>query len=262
MTSLGSNQSCGGRLWDRASWQWREILNFVTEHSNVLAGVLKGIVIPYPPIQIIMGLLLADGGYQRQVHFESLEGRLHRFGRIKRQVGRYFVLRSDLPTWAVVQKLEIIGHSIRVPVLIKPEGHIFGLRLAAVSPDRSENYPLNFASLIVNDCSRIQIIQINKSSLNRSQRLATNSIGFDHLLELAGVDERYLDSDSKNKQLGQEVPVYPPPPSRWAMAVIGVILFGWGRYTLGFRESDITERTAVFALVAMIGGVILALRSI
>jgi hypothetical protein len=65
---------------------------------------------------------------------------------------------------------------------------------------------------------------------------------------------------SKHKNFKDQLPRNPPPPRRCIGIVIGVVAFGWGRWVLG-RDS-IAEGTAIFGLIALFGGVILALWSI
>jgi hypothetical protein len=43
---------------------------------------------------------------------------------------------------------------------------------------------------------------------------------------------------------------------------IGIVMFGWGRWTTAYTRRQITDRTAIFGIIAMIGGVTLALWSI
>ena len=90
-----------------------------------------------------------------------------------------------------------------------------------------------------------------------------NTVGFNHRIQLIGVNPSNANRDDEDKYLEDELPEGKTfPPWRRLGVVIGIILFGWGRWTLGYGRSDIAERTAVLALVAMLGGAILALWSV
>ncbi len=52
------------------------------------------------------------------------------------------------------------------------------------------------------------------------------------------------------------------PPWRLTGIAIGIVMFAWGRWTTAYTRRQITERTAILGIIAMIGGIILALWSV
>jgi len=91
--------------------------------------------------------------------------------------------------------------------------------------------------------------------------LFVDAVGSYHRIQLARIDPSNANSDNENEYFEEELPTTKSFPPRWIWTVIGLALFGWGRWILGFRKSQISERIAICTLIAVFAGVILALWS-
>lgn len=88
-------------------------------------------------------------------------------------------------------------------------------------------------------------------------------IRFDHLIELAGINTRDFDRNQERTDNKYKLPRLNVLPEwlRRFMVVAGVCAFGWGFWVFQHRDS-VTERTALFGIISLLGGVILSFWSI
>jgi hypothetical protein len=102
----------------------------------------------------------------------------------------------------------------------------------------------------------IRGVQCIPCGIGRASRgigsLLIYEVGFKHRIQLIRVNPSNTNGNDENQYLEEELPHTKPSPPwwRWFWTVIGVAMFGWGRWTLG-----------EIAVVATVGGVILALWS-
>ena len=159
---------------------------------------------------------------------------------------------------------EIIGNSVRTwkSLPVPNTFPIQGWRNARVLPRHNQRQSRNLSPsnpLYISDLP----VKRNQSTLHRFYVLAIYLIGIKHSLKLIGINKCDPNPYPEDEQFNYQLPINSFPPwRRWMLPMIGMALFGWGRWILGFRKSDFTERTAVFALITMFGGVILALWSV
>lgn len=105
----------------------------------------------------------------------------------------------------------------------------------------------------------------HKGALYRSEGFTTDSIGFNHLAELSGIDISNADSNDENQYLADKLEnfkISPKPCWRLILIGVGVGMFGWGRWITSYTKRRISERTAILGIICMIAGVILALWSV
>jgi hypothetical protein len=98
-------------------------------------------------------------------------------------------------------------------------------------------------------------------TLNRIKRGAADFVGLDHLGELARVNTSYLDPDREKSYFHNELVSCQSFPKRFGI-MVGTISFICGWWVLRCGPSDISARTAILAIIAVLGGVILALWSV
>ncbi len=147
--------------------------------------------------------------------------------------------------------------------------HLYSWRVSRIVPFSVE--PERFAewhNLLRTDY-RINYIMFNPvidnvSSLHGVESLSVDSIGLNHLLQLSGIDIRNTDRDHEDCQFSDKsVHIKFLPPWRRIITIIGIGMFGWGRWASRENGRHINNaRTAFLMIALMLGGVILAVWSV
>jgi len=105
-----------------------------------------------------------------------------------------------------------------------------------------------------------KVLERNEGSLNRSKGLATDLVGVTHGRELARINTSYFDPDGEKSYFHDELVSRHSLPKRLGV-VVGTLTFIWGCWVLRCGRDDISSRTAILAIIAVISGFILAFRT-
>jgi hypothetical protein len=106
-------------------------------------------------------------------------------------------------------------------------------------------------------------MKIYESSLNGFERFPVNFVRFDHLLELARVNARQFYANDKQEDIqGDLSPVDTVPPLLVWRVAVGVFIAAIGLCVLLRQDGPSSGRAAIFGVLCLTVGAIVALWSI